>query len=429
MTDDTRALEQRVAAMLAEISPVGRATGGGWSRFAWTDEDRVLREWFTAKSRDLGLTVDVDRAGNIWSWWGGRPTPDRPGVTTGSHLDSVPGGGEFDGPLGVVSALAAVELLQDGGVVPEHPVGVVVFSDEEGARFGIACFGSRVLTGSLSAEEALSRRDAAGTTLSEALRAEGVDPEDYGADPDLVSVIGAHIELHVEQGVALGDLDAPVGVASHIWPHGRWEVTVAGEANHAGTTPMDRRSDAMVRASEFVLAVRDSAVAHDASATVGRLRVEPNGVNVIPSRVTASLDVRAPGEDAVEAVLDDVADFAPVRQSWTPGTWFDSRLREVVAEGAAEATGQELPVVGTGAGHDAGVLQNHGVPVSMLFVRNGTGASHTPAEHADLSDCALGVKALAGALVSVDRWLTTVQADTVQADTVQADALQGVSRG
>ena len=403
---DNNELEQRVSALLEEIADIGRDPEGGWSRFAWTAEDDQLRAWFMEKSHSLGLDVEVDRAGNIWAWWGGRPDSSRPAITTGSHLDSVPGGGEFDGPLGVVSALAAVELLQSDGIVLDNPVGIVVFSDEEGARFGIACFGSRVLSGVLPSDEALSRVDSDGVSLADALTRAGMDPSIYGADADRLAAIGAHIELHVEQGVALGDLDAPVGVASHIWPHGRWEVTLTGEANHAGTTPMDRRSDAMVRASEFVLAVRDSARVHDACATVGRVFVEPNGVNVIPSRVTASLDVRAPEESSVTGVLDDVSDAAPVQQSWTPATWFDGGLRQIVAEGAAVGTGAEVPVVGTGAGHDAGVLQNAGVPVSMLFVRNGTGASHTPAEHAEIDDCALGVKALAGALRKTDTWLT-----------------------
>lgn len=411
---ETIVLEERISAMLAEIADIGRDPEGGWSRFAWTDEDAQLRAWFTAKSRELGLDVEVDSAGNIWSWWGGRPDADHPAITTGSHLDSVPGGGEFDGPLGVVSALAAVEQLQADGVRLDHPVGVVVFSDEEGARFGIACFGSRVLSGVLPVDEALARTDSEGISLADALGGAGVDVSSYGADAGRLTTIGAHIELHVEQGVALGDLDAPVGVASHIWPHGRWEVAMTGEANHAGTTPMDRRQDAMVSASEFVLTVRDAALAHDACATVGRVFVEPNGVNVIPSLVTASLDVRSPEETSVQAVLDAVADFSPVRQSWTPATWFDTDLRDIVAEGAAEGLGAEIPVVGTGAGHDAGVLQNAGVPVSMLFVRNGTGASHTPAEHAEMDDCALGVRALAGALQRTDAWLTAAGATTTE---------------
>ena len=208
----------------------------GYRRFAWTDEDARLRAWFRERLADLDLVAETDRAGNLWGWWlpphVADPGAIEPGsaVTTGSHLDSVPDGGRFDGPLGVCAALAALALLRERGLRPARPIGVVVFSDEEGARFGTACFGSRVLTGVLPRDRALATTDAHGTALSDALEDAGIDVVSYGPDPAIVARIGAHVELHVEQGYALAPAGAPLGIATGIWPHGRWHATIAGEA-------------------------------------------------------------------------------------------------------------------------------------------------------------------------------------------------------
>ncbi|KAB1660872.1 allantoate amidohydrolase [Pseudoclavibacter sp. CFCC 13796] len=388
--------------LFEQIDGIGNGGELGYTRLAWTEEDAQLRAWFREQAELRGLLYEVDRAGNQWAWWGGRPTPEDPAITTGSHLDSVPGGGQFDGPLGVLSALAAIDLLRDQGFEPRHPIGIVNTSDEEGARFGIACFGTRVLTGVIDPDQALARADADGITLAEALDEHEIDTDDYGADPMLLKSIACHLELHVEQGYALGEIGSPIAVASHIWPHGRWEVRLQGESNHAGTTPMGRRCDPMNQLADLIVAVRESAVRHDAVATIGRLTVIPNGVNVIAAAVIASLDVRASHEEAVGAVLADLARFAPRRESWTASTYFDTSVSGIVSQAVSEEIGSVPPVLGTGAGHDAGVLQNAGVPTAMLFVRNTTGASHTPAEHADPEDCETGVAALAAALQMMD---------------------------
>ena len=169
----------------------------------------------------------------------------RGAFVTGSHLDSVPDGGPFDGPLGIVSAFTAIDLLRCDGVTPRVPVGIVAFSDEEGARFGVACVGSQLSTGALHPERALNLRDGDGTTLADALRKAGRRPEHLGADPELAERVGVYVELHVEQGRALDLVDRPVAVASAIWPHGRWRFTFCGAANHAGTTRLTDRRDPM----------------------------------------------------------------------------------------------------------------------------------------------------------------------------------------
>ncbi len=390
--------------MWSDLEAVGREPAtGGYRRFAWTRIDHDLREWFAGECAARGLDVTEDRAGNQWAWWG---DPDaRPGVVIGSHLDSVPDGGAFDGPLGVVSALATIDALHEAGVTPTVPLGVVNFVDEEGARFGVACAGSRIITGALTADRARSLTDADGISMAQAWTAAGRDPESMGPDDEAVARIACFVELHVEQGKALAlaadggdDLDDParaVAIGTDIWPHGRWRLDIPGEANHAGTTRLADRRDAMIGLATVVQSARQQATALGCVATVGKVRVEPGGVNAIPSHVTAWLDARGADEDAVRAtvrgVLADAGSLGvkATEESWTPTTDFDtalvSRLRGILP-GA--------PLLGTGAGHDAGVLATHGVPAAMVYVRNPTGISHSPAEHAERRDCHDGVMAL-----------------------------------
>jgi len=392
MTIDTMTFD----GMWSAIEPIGRdARTGGYRRFAWTRQDAALREWFAGEASARGLELVTDRAGNQWAWWG---DPDaavaagRPGVVIGSHLDSVPDGGAFDGPLGVVSALAAVDALKAKGFVPSRPIAVANFVDEEGARFGIACAGSRVITGMLDADRARGLRDADGVTMAEAMAAAGHRVERLGPDDETLRRIGTFVELHVEQGRGLIDLGRPVAVGSSIWPHGRWRIDLDGEANHAGTTRLEDRRDPMLELATTVLAARAAAAAHGCVATVGKVRVEPNGVNAIPSRVTAWLDARGPDELGVREVVAAVA--AQSRglvgeESWTPETVLDAPLAHRLS-----ALLDDAPMLATGAGHDAGVLASAGFPTAMLFVRNPTGISHSPAEFAERQDCHSGVEAL-----------------------------------
>jgi beta-ureidopropionase / N-carbamoyl-L-amino-acid hydrolase len=403
-------------ALWADLEPVGRdPRTGGYRRFAWTAEDAVLREWFADAAAARGLDVTTDRAGNQWAWWGD-PDAVGPGVVVGSHLDSVPDGGPFDGPLGVISAFAAIDGLRAAGFAPSRPVGVAHFGDEEGARFGVACAGSRLLTGALPPDRALALTDSDGVTMAEAMRcflgAKGdmaglADPGAVGRDPDALRRIGVFVELHIEQGRGLQDLGSAVGVCSSIWAHGRWRFLLEGEANHAGTTQLADRRDPMLDLAAAITRARELAGDLGVLATCGKVLVEPNGVNAIPSRVTGWLDARGADAAAVRAM---VADFdvglvsgptagpslvrsALTEESWTEATPFDtylvSRLSSLL-EGA--------PVLTTGAGHDAGSLANAGVPAAMLFVRNPTGVSHSPAERASRDDCLRGVGALAAAI-------------------------------
>jgi len=389
--------------MWAALAPIGREpSSGGYRRFAWTAADAQAREWFTSEAQARGLDVQRDRNGNLWAWWlppGGR---DHDAFVTGSHLDSVPDGGAFDGPLGVVSALCAIDLLRARGIKGRKPVAVVVFADEEGARFGVACAGSRLLTGVLSPARALALTDADGVSLDDAMRKAGIDTAALGRDDELLRRIGVFVELHVEQGRSLVDSESAIGVATGIWPHGRWRFSFTGRADHAGTTQLDDRRDPMLCFGEAVPAARVQAEQFGGLATFGRVIAEPNATNGIASKVTAWLDARAPDQRTLDRIVIGVAERAGRRasmeqvesavgnESVTPAVEFSPKVRLMLQD----SLGGGVPELATGAGHDAGVLAAE-VPTGMLFVRNPTGISHAPDEFAERADCLAGVDALA----------------------------------
>ncbi len=399
----------RFAGVWAELAGVGRdKVRGGYSRHAFDDADLELREWFSAQARRRGLDVEVDGNGNVWAWWG---SPGPGAVVTGSHLDSVPGGGAFDGPLGVVSALLAVDQLRAEGVRPARPLAVVCFAEEEGGRFGVPCLGSRLMTGALDADAARRLHDQDGINLADAARRAGLDPSRMGPDPDRIAGIGTFVELHVEQGrlLAAADPEAVLGVASQIVAHGRWRLSLTGAGNHAGTTRLQDRRDPMIPAAAAVLAARRVLSDHPgAVATVGRLRPIPGGTNVIASSVDVWVDARNGSAEDTAAVVDDIVAAVRAeaemegcalvvhRESMSDAVEFDVSL------GASLSDRLGVPVVATGAGHDAGILAPH-VPSAMLFVRNPTGVSHAPGEYAETIDCLAGIDALATTLADLAR--------------------------
>ncbi|HET6859216.1 MAG TPA: allantoate amidohydrolase [Streptomyces sp.] len=390
--------------MWRDLLPIGRHSGsGGYRRFAWTAADTDCRAWFKAQAEARGLTFELDRNGNQWAWLGDPLAGDA--VVTGSHLDSVPDGGAFDGPLGVVSSFAALDELRRRGAEFSRPLAITNFGDEEGARFGLACVGSRLAAGQLTVDKAHQLRDADGVSLPQAMERAGQDPGAIGPDPERLARIGAFVELHVEQGRALDLSGDPVGIASAIWPHGRWRFDFHGEANHAGTTRLEDRRDPMLTYAATVLAARQQARLAGALATFGKIAVEPNGVNAIPSLVRGWLDSRAADQPTLDAVVAgieaaaheqagrDGIDLSITRESFTPVVEFEHALRDELGK----LLGGAIPVLGTGAGHDAGIL-SASAPTAMLFVRNPTGISHSPAENAAEDDCVAGVVALADVL-------------------------------
>ncbi|WP_338071587.1 allantoate amidohydrolase [Actinomadura bangladeshensis] len=393
--------------MWAALLPVGRDEAtGGYHRFAWTPPELECRAWFLDEARRRDLDVEHDANGNMFAWWLPEDGTRGDAVLTGSHLDSVPGGGAFDGPLGIVSAFAAVDRLREQGVRPGRPIGIGAFAEEEGARFGVACLGSRLLAGAIDPARARALTDGDGHTFAEVMHNAGLDPEAIGPDDDLLGRIACYIELHVEQGRAL---DMPVGVASSIVPHGRWRFGFTGEGNHAGTTALADRRDPMLPFARMVIAAREAAERNGTVATVGKVNVVPGGVNAIASSVTAWLDARGPADDAVRRTVKEVDEAARVaarphrvsvdlaEESYTEIVDFNLALRDRVAKALGG-----VPVLPTGAGHDAGVLSAR-LPTAMLFVRNPTGVSHAPAEFAEPADCLAGVEALTAVLDDLAR--------------------------
>lgn len=394
-------------ALLAEIEGIGvDHDRGGYSRPVFSPAELELRRWFENHATARGLRVETDGNGILWAWW---DVPDAAGrseaIVTGSHLDSVPGGGNFDGPLGVASALAAVDALRDRGIEPVRPLAVAVFPEEEGSRFGIACLGSRLLAGAVAPDRVRALTDESGLSFAEAASDAGFDPTTIGADPDRLAGIAAFVELHVEQGRGLIDLGRPVALAGAIIAHGRWHVRIEGRGDHAGATKMADRQDPVVVAAETIRSLRvHTLVVADARGTVGRIKVTPGGTNVIASSVDLWMDVRHHSEEAVRRIVSEVtagteraADaegcvVTVTEQSFSPTVSFDPALRDRM-----QAVLPDAPVLDTGAGHDAGVLASV-IPTGMLFVRNPTGASHTPAESAGAEDVTAGVHALADVL-------------------------------
>jgi beta-ureidopropionase / N-carbamoyl-L-amino-acid hydrolase len=405
-------------ALWESLLPIGRDAGtGGYRRFGWTAAELECRAWFQQAAADRQLPAETDGNGNLWAFWDvpGSPPARESIIALGSHLDSVPDGGAFDGPLGVVSAFAAIDRLRAAGFQPSRPIAVTAFAEEEGARFGVACLGSRLLTGAIDPATARGLRDSDGITLGEAMHAAGQDPADLGADSGRLRRVGCYLELHIEQGRALADLGAPVGVAAGIWPHGRWRLDFTGRADHAGTARLADRHDPMLPFAATALAAREAAARHGTLATVGKVIAEPGAANAVCSSVRAWLDARAPQtgplDVTVEAVLAAAAQAAQAhdvafgwrQESFTAPVSFDAALRDRLVSilagpgGPGGAAGGPVPVLPTGAGHDAGILAAR-LPTAMLFVRNPTGVSHAPAEHADPADCAAGVTALAAVL-------------------------------
>jgi N-carbamoyl-L-amino-acid hydrolase len=415
-----------VESLLEEIAGIGATVHGGVRRLAWTDEDARLAQWFAGACAERGLEVGTDRCGNQWAWWGdpdaevpdagdgtetdgevaGNGTLPRGGVVTGSHLDSVPDGGRYDGPLGVVTALAAVDELKARDFTPRRAIGVVRFVDEEGARFGVPCTGSRLLTGQVEPAEVLARVDDDGVSYAEAAAKAGLDVDAVGRDDAALGRVGAFVEVHIEQGFTLAaeEVDSPLGVCGLIRPHGRWRVELRGRGDHAGTARIVDRSDPMLELARLITTVRLAAGRQDALATVGKVEVHPNVANAVPAVVVAWIDIRADTPGQVRSLASEVrgTGFDLEQESWTPATPLGGPLTDRITHVAGGAAGiGPLPVLATGAGHDAGVLATAGVPAAMIFVRNPSGISHAPEEAVRPEDTALGVRSLAAVLADL----------------------------
>ena len=399
---ELRASADRIARRAAQLARIG-GSGTSVTRLGLTAEERRAHDLVASWLRRRGARIRHDEAGNVFGRFGG----PGPAILVGSHLDSVPTGGRYDGALGVVVAVEAMETIAAARVRLERPVEIVGWADEEGVRFGIGLYGSCAAFGRLP-PRAAERADPSGVTIRQALRALGLH-----GDPARARIrrgaIGAYIEPHIEQGPRLAERRIPLAVVSSIVGilHGR--VTLRGRQDHAGTTPMGQRADTLAGAAEVIAALEAAASRrHDAVGTVGEIAVTPGAKNVIPGECTFSLDIRAPRDRDVDAILRDVR--AAIRRrrglrgsidilNRVPVAPMDRTLRATLAR-ACRAAGVDAPELVSGAGHDAENPAHSGVPTGMIFIRS-RGGSHSPREAADARDAARAATALAHALVEL----------------------------
>ncbi|MFC6961649.1 M20 family metallo-hydrolase [Halocatena marina] len=390
----------------------GTLDGDGHGRTVLTgsDANQKAREYFLERLDDAGLSIRIDSVGNIVGRWEPEGASGAP-VASGSHLDSVPEGGIFDGPLGVYAALESVRAMQDADRSPERPIDVVSFTEEEGTTFSSGLLGSSVACGQRSIEEALSLSDDTGQTLETALEEIGF----CGTGRLDASTWDAWLELHIEQHIALERANPPAGVVTDITGITHCDVHIEGEANHAGSTPMDERTDALAAAGEFVTAVENAARAASERApavgTVGRLTVEPNATNVIPERVSMGVDIRSTEYESMNAIVEQMRqtleqltetrgvnttckrhfDLEPVAMS--------ERCQRVLHDAGERAT-IETMTLHSGAAHDTMHIARV-TDSGMLFAPSCAGISHSPQEWTDWDDCASATTVLAGALAEL----------------------------
>ena len=409
--DEPRGLQvdaQRIAQRIAELARFGANPQGGVSRVAFSEADIAGREYIKSLMREAGLDVRVDTAGNLIGRREGSD-PHRPVIMTGSHIDSVPAGGNYDGDVGVIGAIEVAQVLNERGIRTRHPLEVVSFTDEEGGLIG-----SLAMTGRLPAS-ALDVVSHSGQTIREGIRAVGGDPDRVQLARRRPGELAAFIELHIEQGAILYEEGIDIGVVEGIVGIRWWDVTIDGFANHAGTTPMNRRRDALLSAAELTLAVNRVATSLPGRqvATVGRIRAEPGAPNVIPGRVVMSLESRdlqaAKIQQVFEAIEAEAARIAEARQ--TPIRFeeidvasepapTDERMREIISAAAAEL-GLTQKLMPSGAGHDAQDM-THIAPTGMIFVPSVDGISHSPQEFTSRADMANGADVLLQTVLAID---------------------------
>jgi allantoate deiminase len=371
------------------------------------DAMRKANEKVAAWMQEAGMVVRHDNIGNLRGRYEGA-TPGGPTLLLGSHLDTVRDAGKYDGPLGVVVAIAAVQHLDDAKRRLPFAIEVLAFADEEGLRFSSTYLGSRAVAGSFDLSD-LDRTDAAGITMAEAIRTFGGDPARLGDDRWREGKLLGYCEVHIEQGQVLEARGLPVGVVAAIAGQARYRITFTGEAGHAGTVPMNARRDALGAAAEFVLAVEADATSHDGVvATVGQLTVQPGAANVVPGEVTLSLDIRHPNDrvriERAQQILERAQEIGNRRNvqiatqpiSENPSVPCAPRLVSLFTK-AIEAHGLSAVQLASGAGHDV-VPMAALADVGMLFVRCQRGISHNPAEAVTVEDVAVSIDVLVGFL-------------------------------
>ena len=414
----------RIAAMLEEIAATGAVPRRpGITRLAYSKEERAAHQVFAGWLTELGLSVRTDAAGNTIADLAGTD-PDAPAIAIGSHLDSVPDGGRFDGIVGVVGAVEAARCLVQRGERTRHPLRFVAFAAEEGARFGEPCIGSKIAARRLR-QETLNRRDRDGVSLAEAMEQVAVDPRQLGEaawDPTDWAVF---LELHIEQARVLESVGRRIGLVDSVSGSTRIRITVLGQADHSGGTPMHMRTDALATAAEVILAAERLANEpqnRGARITVGQIQVAPNSITTISGQADMTVDIRDLDWDRQRAIAERVVQLAnEVAErrgarievdllAHTTPVVLPIWIRSIAAD-TCTALGIPYRVLPSGAGHDAQVI-NAIVPAGIVFVPSRDGLSHVPEEWTNPADIALGVSVLCGMVDRLDAVLTGSSTDS-----------------
>ncbi|MBU9228080.1 hydantoinase/carbamoylase family amidase [Burkholderia multivorans] len=395
---------ERLWSDLMSTARFGAQGETGMRRLALTDEDRQMRDWFVAECRALGCTIDIDRIGNIFATYPGLDASLAP-IAIGSHLDTQPAGGRFDGILGVLAGIEVLRALNDAKVRPAHPITVICWTNEEGSRFAPAMMGSGMFCGVHQWETVGAARDKSGISVAEALNAIG-----YAGDRDPGFLhFSSYLELHIEQGPILEAENIEIGVVEAVQGVCWLDIRVPGVEAHAGGRPMSMRDDALVAASKIVLAVQAVASGHPPGVgTVGFASVEPNSRNVIPGTVALEVDLRHPDDAELSALeleltaeVRRICPAAEVRRVWRkPPVAFDPRIVNVVADQASEL-GYTARRMVSGAGHDAAHLAGV-TPTAMIFIPSYMGLSHNVIEYSSPEQCAKGATVLLRAVLDLD---------------------------
>lgn len=395
---------ERIARRLFELSQIGFVQVGGVKRPGYSNEEKEAKELVKKWLSEAGLATREDGAGNLMARLEGKT--EGAAIASGSHLDSVPSGGNFDGPLGVLSALEVAESWKESGYVPDKPYEVIIFSDEEGSRFNSGLTGSRAMTGAISRQEMEQLRDYNGETLEQVLKQYGSTLDAYEEAKRDLSDLELFVEVHIEQGKKLEKAAQPVGIVNGIAGPAWLEMEFIGEAGHAGNTPMIGRRDSLVTAAEFLQSIPDfpKTVSDTAVATVGKLEVFPNGANVIPEKVKLLVDIRDIIEETRDRLIDlliEQAEKVAAKNDILLNIKLNTKIQPVpIAEDLQKQLAASLEKYGitpqyipSGAGHDAMNLGRY-LPVAMLFVRSKDGISHNPKEWSSLNDCVMGIHVL-----------------------------------
>ncbi|MGG1660062.1 Zn-dependent hydrolase [Brevibacillus sp. NRS-1366] len=394
---------ERLWDRLMQLSTIGTCEAGGITRLSFTPEERAAKDLIAGFMKEAGLTVREDEVGNLIGRKEGKNS-EAPIVLIGSHIDSVPSGGNFDGPLGVLAGVEVLQTMNEQGVETEHPIEVLAFTDEEGTRFGFGMIGSRGIAGLLQPDE-LTPQDKDGISIAEAMKQSGLDPEKIKGAARTPGSVKAYVELHIEQGKVLESRGLSVGVVSGVAGPLWLKFVLEGEAGHAGATPMNMRRDPLTAAAEVMLCIEREAARKPVSVgTVGKMQVFPGGVNIIPGRVEFTLDLR----DVDKAILDEVeqsimreAEAICARRNVRLTVELLQRIPPVICSDniqaaireACAAEGLETMTLPSGAGHDCMQLVDL-CPVGMIFARSRDGISHNPAEFTSKEDCANGAQIL-----------------------------------